>query len=124
VNAEFNKVSIYTMLKRDVEVEEGFTYHVDPRYSVKAKVNIGNTGEAEWLALPAGQEGAVVLTVTTAGGKVYRVPLPRNIRTFEDVELDITGFIPPVKIPTPVTIQMEATGRGKFGDKVSLVVAP
>ncbi len=126
LNAEFNWFRIRAADGQWVDVANGATVTVDGTGPVRARISIGNTQEATWLApVSAGaHEGAVYLASCRESGLEIRQPIARDTPYLADADLGEFTLASRVTRKTRVTVQMTAHERAWFGEKLNFELAP
>ena len=124
LNAEFNWLLIQNAKGQWVEATDGCSITVASASPVKARVCVGNTQEATWLA-PQGnavQPGEVVLQTTDASELHGKWSLPSETRYLADADFGEITLADRVAQPTKVELRMAAEGRTSFGEKRTFVL--
>ncbi len=125
LNAEFNVLQLLDDSGRWVEADPGATIKVSAG-SVKARVSVGNTQEATWLAPANGQSsrGTVALVMTSDTGKTRQWALPASVPYLADADFGEITLIDSVTSATSVTLRMHALDRTSFGEKRTFTLVP
>jgi hypothetical protein len=124
LNAEFNWLLIQNAAGQWVEATDGSTIGVPSAGPVKARVCVGNTQEATWLA-PRGntvQTGDVVLQTTDSSELRGHWPLPQDTPNLADADFGEFTLAERVTQPTQVELRMAVEGRTGFGEKRTFVL--
>ncbi len=107
-----------------MEAGNGDSISVSPTGPVKARVCVGNTQEATWLA-PQGngvQPGTVVLQ-TTASSEVHgQWLLPAETPYLADADFGEITLAEHITQPVKVELRMAVEGRTGFGEKRSFML--
>ncbi|MHB8969399.1 MAG: glycoside hydrolase 5 family protein [Pirellulaceae bacterium] len=124
LNAEFNELWIQDAGGKWVAAGNGDSISVSPTGPVKARVCVGNTQEATWLA-PQGndvQPGTVVLQ-TTASSEVHgQWMLPAETPYLADADFGEITLTEQITQPVKVELRMAVAGRTGFGEKRSFIL--
>ncbi len=126
LNAEFNVLQILDATGSWVDAFDGSTITVTNSAPVRARVSVGNTQEALWLA-PAGgaaRTGDVLLVTTDESAATGSWPLPHNTACLADANFGEIELTQPITAPTRIELQMCAQDRTRFGEKRSFVLVP
>jgi hypothetical protein len=126
LNAEFNWLQIQDVNGKWVEAEDGATIQVASGQSVRARISVGNTQEATWLAGPVADPpaGTVTLGTTDASELHGRWPIAADMPYLGDADLGELTLAPAINGTTKVELRMSAAGRGGFGDKRNFTLKP
>jgi hypothetical protein len=117
LNAEFNRFQVLDRDGRWQDVRHGATVRVAAGAAVKARVRVGNTQEATWLAPTAGTtRGAVYLASGPGSDVALRLPIPRNTPYHADADLGEFVLAPKVDGQAHVVVRMSVDGRIGFGE--------
>ena len=124
LNAEFNWLLIQDKAGQWVEATDGCSITVSATGPVKARVCVGNTQEATWLA-PQGSTrnpGDVVLQTTEASALRGEWPLPSETRYLADADFGEIILADQISQTTAVELRMSAVQRTGFGEKRTFVL--
>ncbi len=130
LNAEFNRVVVRNARGQWQEVEDGDTVEVTAGRPVQARVSVGNTGDAAWLA--GSGQGAVRLIgddrPDADSGATSRLtlalPLPHNVGRYQNVEVGPFIITSRIQQRSEVVLTLEAAGRARFGQRIHIVLKP
>ena len=119
LNAEFNRLQILDAQGQWVHGLDGARIHVKRSQPILARVSVGNTQEATWIAPMTDKlrVGDVVLATTESSQLQGQWPLPQATSYLKDAEfgeIRITRGITSTKL---VELRMQAHGRTGFGEK-------
>jgi hypothetical protein len=126
LNAEFNWLKILNSDGRWVEAHDGSTIKVSSKTAIRARVSVGNTQEAIWLA-PEGnliKPGDVVLHTTDLSDIDGRWPLPSATPCLTDVDFGEITLADRITEKTMVEFRMRAIERASFGEKRTFTLLP
>ncbi len=126
LNAEFNYVQIRDVTGQWVNVNEGDTVTVGRNGPILARVNLGNTQEATWLAAERGnlQTGDVLLATTAASQRQGQWPLAESTPYLADAAFDDLELARDVTQRTRIQLRMVAHQRCSFGEIRSFTLQP
>jgi hypothetical protein len=126
LNAEFNWLQVQDANGKWVEAEDGATIQVASGQPVRARISVGNTQEATWLAGPVADPPAGTVTLgTTEGSELQgRWPIAADTPYLGDTDLGELTLAPAINGTTKVELRMSAAGRGGFGDKRNFTLKP
>jgi hypothetical protein len=119
LNAEFNWLQIRDAAGRWVEAANGTSISVSPDAPVMARVCVGNTQEATWLA-PRGNRmevGDVALRTTNSSALPGQWPLPADTQYLADADFGEITLTARVTQSVRVELRMGVEGRTEFGEK-------
>lgn len=124
LNAEFNVLEVLDHTGRWVEANDGARIHVSGE--VWARINVGNTQEATWLAPQDGRAntGSVFLGTTANSAVQARWPLPKRTPQMSDVDFGEIKLVDSVSDATLVELRMFAVDRSGFGEKRTFTLIP
>jgi hypothetical protein len=119
LNAEFNWLLIQNAAGQWVEATDGCNIAVSPAGPVKARVSVGNTQEATWLASQgnAAQPGDVVLQTTEASELRGHWPLRLETGYLADADFGEIILAERVTRSTKVELRMAVERRTGFGER-------
>ena len=124
LNAEFNWLLIQDQAGQWLEATDGCSITVSATGPVKARVCVGNTQEATWLA-PQGsarKPGDVVLQTTEASALRGEWPLPSETRYLADADFGEIILADQISQTTAVELRMSAVQRTGFGEKRTFIL--
>ncbi len=126
LNAEFNWVQILDAAGNWIEAQDGATITVASATPARARVSVGNTQEAKWLAPAAGPPriGDVLLVTTETSVLQGSWPLPRETPCLADADFGEIVLAESVTSPIVVELQMSALQRTQFGEKRRFTITP
>lgn len=124
LNAEFNWLMIQDATGQWVEATDGRTITVSSSSPLKARVCVGNTQEATWLAPQGGavKPGDAVLQTTEASELKGQWPLPAETPYLADADFGEIVLVERVSQPTKIELRMNAVERTGFGEKRTFTV--
>ena len=124
LNAEFNWLLVQNAGGQWVEATDGCTVIVPPDGPVKARVCVGNTQEATWLAAQAvaARSGDVFLQTTAASELRGQWPLTTETPYLADADFGEIILAERITQPTQVELRMAVEGRTGFGEKRTFVL--
>lgn len=128
LNAEFNWLRIRDASGRWVEAEPGATITVRAGTAVHARVSVGNTQEALWLAPqqethPA-PSGSVVLQATETSQLRGTWPIPADTPYLADADFEQIILAAEITASTRVELRMAAVGFAPFGERRAFTLRP
>ena len=126
LNAEFNWLQVCNAAGEWVEAADGALIEVKPGAAVRARVCLGNTQEAAWMApAPAGPAaGAVYLATTPASQLQGRWPLAAAVPYLGDADFGEIVLAPVLTEAVAVDLQMTALERAWFGERRTFRLQP
>jgi len=126
LNAEFNYLEILSADGKWVEADDGRRIPVAAGRPVRARVSMGNTQEATWLAPAEGalRPGDVVLATTEASQIEGSWPLPSATPYLSDAEFGEFVLSAGLSAPTRTELRMRAHQRCGFGEKRTFSLVP
>jgi hypothetical protein len=124
LNAEFNWLMIQDATGQWVEAADGRSITVSSSAPLKARVCVGNTQEATWLAPQGGaaKAGDVVLQTTETSELKGQWPLPAGTRYLADADFGEIVLADRISKPTKIELRMNAVDRTGFGEKRTFTV--
>lgn len=126
LNAEFNWLLVQDADGQWTEATDGCRITVSSAGSVRARVCVGNTQEATWLA-PRGAAAAVgeVSLQTTENSALHgRWSLPADTSYLADADFGEITLADRLERPVQVELRMVAEGRTEFGERRSFTLQP
>jgi hypothetical protein len=119
LNAEFNWLLVQDAAGQWIEAIDGAEIAVASTGPIRARVCVGNTQEASWLAPRDGtvQTGDVVLSTTEASQLRGQWPLSTETPYLADADFGEIVLAKQVTQTTHVELRMAAAGRTGFGEK-------
>ncbi len=119
LNAEFNWLLVQDAAGQWVEAADGSTITVPSEGPIPARICVGNTQEATWLAPRAGgvRTGDVVLQTTDRSELRGRWPLPQDTPYLSDADFGTILLAAPGTRSIQVELRMAVEGRTGFGEK-------
>jgi len=126
LNAEFNWLQVRNAAGQWVAAEDGVSIGVKPGVPVTARICVGNTQEATWLAAPAGgpAAGTVCLAATGRSELQGRWPIAADVPYLGDADFGEVVLAPAVTKAILVDLQMTAVGRAWFGERRTFHLQP
>ncbi len=126
LNAEFNWLLILDAAGNWVEARDGATITVAAGSAVRARVSVGNTQEATWLAPTGGQPrpGDVELATTDHSDVKGCWPLPGDTAPLADADFGEIELAKSVSSATVIELRMSARERSRFGEKRTFTIVP
>lgn len=93
-----------------------------PGSPLRLRATVTNLGEAEWIAesgnAAAPESVGAVFFRAVAGGRAVSFPLARNLRRGESLErAELTLSVPAARENVEVSLELECSGRGSFGER-------
>ncbi|NLI00447.1 MAG: hypothetical protein GX446_13260 [Chthonomonadales bacterium] len=109
-------------------VRAGDVVEVPAGSTVRCRAQVGNIGEAEWLApASAPARGGVYLTATVIAGRVRataRSPIAASTPYLGTAQVRPFEIAAALTARTTVTFDMEAEGRARFGERRMITLVP
>jgi hypothetical protein len=128
LNAEFNWLRIRDAAGRWVEAEPGATITVSAGTAVHARVSVGNTQEALWLAPQQNEHpapsGSVVLQATETSQLRGTWPIPADTPYLADADFGQIVLAAEITASTRVELRMAAVGFAPFGERRAFTLRP
>jgi hypothetical protein len=118
LNAEFNRVEVF-LGEEWVELVKGATVKVKRGSKLVARISVGNTGDAIWIA-PSnadGRPGAVYLAISIDDQPADLIPIGEDVPRYGDLTLNDVTIIRRVEDDVKVDLRMIANGRTGFGER-------
>jgi hypothetical protein len=109
-----------------IEAQDGATITVASATPARARVSVGNTQEATWLAPAAGPPriGDVLLVTTETSVLQGSWPLPHETPCLADADFGEIVLAESVTSPIVVELQMSALQRTQFGERRRFTITP
>ncbi len=126
LNAEFNWLLVQDAEGQWTEATDGRRIAVSATGPIKARVCVGNTQEATWLA-PRGAAaavGEVSLQTTDDSALQGRWSLPADTRYLADADFGEITLADGLEQPVQVELRMAVEGRTGFGEKRTFTLHP
>ena len=126
LNAEFNWLQILDASGKWVEAHNGATIRVAPGAIIKARVSVGNTQEATWLAPKTAIPGIgdVLLIATPASQLIGQWPLPQATPYLADADFGEITLSQGITQPARLELRMSALQRSEFGETRQFTLEP
>lgn len=124
LNAEFNWLLVQDQAGQWVDVSHGSRIPVSSAGPVKARVCVGNTQEATWLAPQRGavRPGHVVLRTTAESGLHGQWLLPSDTHHLADADFGEIILSDGITQTTQIELRMSVMERTDFGERRSFVL--
>ncbi len=126
LNAEFNWLQILDASGTWTEAHDGARIRVAAGKPIRARISVGNTQEATWLAPQANEpdDGDVFLQTTPTSQLKGQWPLPQPTPYLADADFGEIELAPNITQTTSVELRMVAHGRSRFGEARTFVLIP
>lgn len=126
LNAEFNWLLVQDASGSWVEATQGVSIPVRVGVPILARISIGNTQEARWLAPTSDvvANGTVVLQTTDSSQVRGRWSLPEDTPYLADADFGELTLAQRVSEPLRVELRMMAVGFTEFGEKRAFTLSP
>jgi hypothetical protein len=123
LNAEFNALEVQDAEGKWVAVEQpGQQVTVAAGAPVRMRASVGNNGWAKWVS--TGELGRVYLATTEGCPAQERVPIAEDVPRLGDARIAPFEIALPGNEAVTLTFEMLADDRARFGEKLSVVLAP
>lgn len=120
LNAEFYRLDILTAGETWQPVVDGAQIPVPAGLPLYARVRIGNTGEAKWIAQSPDNQGIAKLGGNENFGTTsFRQAVPYDVLPGQDVIMDRVLVSSGITSTQTVAFQMSSSGRAWFGEQVT-----
>ena len=128
LDGAFDLVEVLAADGKWTRVENGGSIKVDRTKSVMARVTVTNLGESAWATK---QECRIAVVAKGAG--MVETALPGSVGHLESIKLDNVILSPSTALrtgaamnlgPVEITLSFSAKGRGTFGERFKVTVAP
>jgi hypothetical protein len=124
LNAEFNVVWVLDVQGQWAEVKSGDTVSVKANAPVMARVSVGNTGEAEWVAPGSNPSRSGTVYLGCVIDSPALTALPANTGYLADAMIEEFALTAGISTKTRVSLRMTAKDRAWFGQRMEFELDP